>query len=176
VNGAGGSSSAASAAMITSRRTATTLHVAPSAWETHGETINLMTVLKDANGAPVEKAQVRFLVDAEFAGVKSKMDIGRVKTDANGVAFLDFKPTLATRQQKITAVFEGMGIYGESQQSVEITQIGTPPPAYTVEPAGLDAIRHWAPLGLALVVGSIWGLYGFVVFQIFGIFRGRTRG
>jgi hypothetical protein len=135
-----------------------------------------MTVLKDAKGAPVEKAEVRFFVDAEFAGVKNKMVIGRVKTDANGVAFLDFKPTLATRQQKITAVFEGMGIYGESEQAVEITQVGTPPPAYIIEPAGLDAIRHWAPLGLALVVGSIWAIYGFVLFQVFGIFRSRARG
>ncbi|MBI4674089.1 MAG: hypothetical protein HY741_20790 [Chloroflexi bacterium] len=135
-----------------------------------------MTVLKDVNGAPVDKAQVQFFIDAEFAGVKSKMNIGMARTDANGVAFLDFKPTLATREQKITAVFEGMGVYAESTQTIAVTQVGTPPPAYIVEPAGLDEIRHYAPATLVLVVGTAWAIYGFVLFQIFGVFRDRARG
>ncbi|MBI4308503.1 MAG: hypothetical protein HY684_06840 [Chloroflexi bacterium] len=176
--------------------TPTSLTVSPSSWATDGDTVTLMATLKDAKGAPVSKAEVLFLLDAEFVGAKSKMEIGAAKTDANGVAFLEFKPTLAVERYAITARFEGMGVYGESQQAIEIQALGTPPPAYVMEPVGLGIIPSWAaPLmlsaggqslaqqvasrwpttALALAVLAIWAILGFILYQAFSISRARNR-
>lgn len=156
-------------------RTPTNLVMTPSSWRTQGEIVSLMTVLKDNKGAPISKAEVRYFVDAEFVNVKDKMEIGIAKTDSNGVAFLDYRPTFATPKQKITAVFEGMGIYAESQQAIEIEETAPLPPAYTPAPAGLDDIRRYAPFALAAAVLGVWTTYGFVLFQVFKIFRSRPR-
>ncbi len=156
-------------------RTPTNLALTPSSWRTQGEIVSLMTVLKDNKGAPVSKAEVRYFVDAEFVNVKDKMEVGTTKTDANGVAFLDYRPTFTTPKQKITAVFEGMGIYAESQQAIELEETAPLPPAYIPASAGLDDIRRYAPFALAAVVLGVWTTYGFVLFQVFGIFRSRTR-
>jgi len=155
--------------------TPTTLTVSPSSWRTGGDPVTLMAVLKDADGAAVPKAEVDFWVDAEFVGTQGKMRIGTAKTDANGVAFLDYRPTLTAPEQTITARFEGMGIYDESEQAVTIEEAGIPPPAFTVAPQGLDAIRQWAPLALTAVVLGVWLIFGFVLYQIYGIVRVRPR-
>ncbi len=156
--------------------TPTALSLTPSSWVTAGDPVSLTAVLKDAKGAPVPKAEVRFYVDASFVGTKGKMAIGTAKTDANGVAFLDYRPTLATRQQVIMAAFEGMGVYAESQGSIELQEVGVPPAAYTTAPIGLEVIRHWAPTALAAAVLSVWSVFGFVLYQAIGIARVSTRG
>ncbi|MDO8531377.1 MAG: hypothetical protein Q7T26_04300 [Dehalococcoidia bacterium] len=176
--------------------TPTKLNVSPSSWVTGGETVALMASLNDGSGNPVPKAEVRFLLDAEFAGRKGKMDIGSAKTDAKGVAFLDFKPTLATNQYAITARFEGMGVYAESEQAIAIQSTGAPPSAYVMESTGLGIIPpwaasltvgvadrplihqlldHWATSGLALVVLAVWGIFGFILYQAFSISRVHGR-
>ncbi|MBI3953906.1 MAG: Ig-like domain repeat protein [Chloroflexi bacterium] len=166
----GGSGGAAAAAL-----TPTALALTPSSWVTAGDPLSLMAVLKDAQGTPVSKGEVRFYLDAEFAGTKGKMEIGTAKTDKNGVALLSYRPALAARQQKITAHFEGMGVYGESQQAVELQEVGVPPPAYTTAPVGLESIRHWAPTALAAAVLAVWSVFGFVLYQAIGIARVHAR-
>ncbi|MBW7881302.1 MAG: hypothetical protein H3C34_01465 [Caldilineaceae bacterium] len=151
--------------------TATALTVAPSSWTTEGETVTLMTLLRDAQGAAVPKAEIHYYLDAEFAGTKGNMEIGRAKTDANGVAFLDFRPTLSIPQQVITARFSGMGIYDESEQTFAIEVTGVPPAAYTVAPVGLEELRRWAPAVLVAVVLGIWAIFGVVVYQLYRIWR-----
>ncbi|MBI2938797.1 MAG: hypothetical protein HYY04_00030 [Chloroflexi bacterium] len=172
----GTGSSAASPAGAKAALTATTLTLRPSTWLGEDSPMTIMASLRDPKGAPVSKAEVRFFVDAEFAGTKGKMEVGRAKTDANGIAFFDYRPTLAAPDQKLTARFEGMGLYGESQQVVEIKLGGVPSPAYTVAPRGLEAIRRGAPVVLVLVILGVWTTFGFVLFQIWGIFRDRARG
>ncbi len=176
--------------------TPTKLNVTPSSWVTGGDTVALMATLNDGSGNPVPKAEVRFLLDAEFAGRKGKMDIGSAKTDAKGVAFLDFKPTLATDQYAITARFVGMGVYAESEQAIAIQSTGAPPSAYVMEPTGLEIIPawaapltvgvadrpiihqildHWATFGLTLAVLAVWAIFAFILYQAFSISRVHDR-
>jgi hypothetical protein len=151
--------------------TPTVLRVTPSSWVTGGDPINLMVVLQDVHGTAVPKAEVYFTLDAEFAGTRGEMEIGRAKTDAHGVAFLDYQPLLGVRQHKITAHFEGLGIYDESQQAIEIQELGMPPTAYTLAPIGLESIRHWAPTAFMLVLVGIWIAFGYVLYQVVAIAR-----
>jgi len=167
----GGASGATTAA-----RTATKLTLEPSSWTTKGQSVSLMAVLKDDKGAAVAKAPVQFFVDAEFIGTKGKMEIGVTKTDANGVAFLDYRPTLDLPKHAITAQFEGMGIFADSAMSIELKESGPPSStAYHLESMGLDDIRGAAPFVLVGVVLAVWGTYTFVLSQVFGIFRLRER-
>lgn len=160
----------------TASRTATRLSVTPSSSVVVGdEIVVLMAVLRDDKGAPVPRASVQVFVDTDFAGVKGKMAVGKAKTDANGVAFIDYQPTLDAQQQVLTTRFEGMGLYNESEQVIEIRQAGEPATGYSSEAVGLEEFREWAPRVLAGVVLVIWATLGFVLFQAFGIAWVRTR-
>lgn len=136
------------------------------------DNLGLMVVLKDTGGAPVPKADVRFYVDAEFVGTIGKMEIGRAKTDANGVAFYDYRPTMPLSEQRITARFEGVGLHSESERTVIVAlpSSETLPPAYAVAPIGLEPVRNTAPFVLALLIGGVWATFGFVLRQLVGIF------
>ncbi|MBI4233932.1 MAG: hypothetical protein HY686_05765 [Chloroflexi bacterium] len=138
------------------------------------QTFTLMTTLQDQKGSPVRKAEVRFFVDVEFAGEKGKMLVGTAKTDANGVALLDYQATVAAPTQTITAQFEGMGLYDESTQTVEAQEEGVPPPAYPTAPIGLEGIRHWAPRALIMVILGVWATFAFILYQAFGMSRARA--
>jgi hypothetical protein len=140
-----------------------------------GESVVLRAVLKDDKGAPVQKAVVHFYLDAEFAGTKHAMEIGRGKTDGNGVAFVDYRPTLPGETQKITARVEAFGVYADSEQTFELKQIGDPLPAYRTAPVGLEDIRALAPYGLALVVVGVWATFAFVMFQALSVARVKGR-
>ncbi|MCW5851275.1 MAG: hypothetical protein KIT87_14460 [Anaerolineae bacterium] len=168
-SGASGGASAAS-------RTPTRLSVTPSSSVVVGdEMVVLMAVLRDDQGAPVPKAEVHFFVDTEFAGVKGQMEVGKARTDANGVAFADYQPTLRAEKQVITTSFEGQGLYDESQQVVELHQAGEPLSGISTEPVGLEGLRRWAPTGLAVVVLAVWATLAFVLFQAFSIAWVKTR-
>ncbi len=160
--GSGGSNSAASL-------TPTTLTLSSSSTITTGEPVSFTAVLKDRDGAPVSKAEVHFYVDAEFAGSKGKMAIGLSKTDAKGVALLDYKPTIEMEKHTISASFEGVGIYAESQQATDIQQIGPTDPAYQTAPVGLEGVKLWVKLTVVVIIGSVWLTFGFVLFQAMGV-------
>jgi len=155
--------------------TPTKVSLIPSSWVTAGDPVNLMAILRDNNGNPVPKAEVTFFVDAEFGGAKGKMLLGKIKTDANGVAFLDYQPYLAHEHHVITARFEGMGIYSESEEAIEVQELGMPPPAYRMEAIGLEGIRRAAPLALAFTVALVWMILGFILFQALGVAWTRGR-
>jgi hypothetical protein len=151
--------------------TPTILEMSPSSWVATGRLIVLTTTLRDTDGAPVPRAEVRFNLEAEFAGVEGPMEIGRARTDADGVAFFNYQPTLNLRQHRITAHFDGMGIYDESQHGVQIDGIGEPPSAHRPVPLGLEAIRPWAPAALLAVVIVIWMTFAYVLYQVYAIAR-----
>jgi hypothetical protein len=166
----GGGTSAASA------RLATTLTIKPSmTLVATGDIVDLMTTLRDKNGAPVAKADIQYFVETTFGGVKGKMNIGHVRTDVNGVAFFDYQPALSDTNQKITAQFDISGLYDESAQSVDIQLVGQPLPAYRQAPIGLESLRDLAPYGLMALVLGIWCLFAFVMFQALSVARGARR-
>lgn len=147
----------------------TTLSAYPSAWETSGEPVQLSLSLKDGSGSPVPRANVRVFVETEFAGTKGRMEIAGLKTDAKGAAVASYKPTFPGRQV-VTAQFEGVGLYAESQQSFQL-QVKDVEPAYVVGPRGLEGVSDRIPIGIALVMASIWSTFGFVVFHVYRIGR-----
>ena len=137
------------------------------------ELVTLMATLKDVKGAPVPKTELTFLADAEFAGTKNQMTIGVAKTDANGVAFLDYRPLSAGTQQTITVRFEGAGVYAESQQSLSLQKFGAGT-AFKADPVGLEPLRDAAPWMLFGIVLAVWVTFAFVISQVWGIFRERA--
>ncbi len=155
--------------------TPTALSLSSSSLVTAGDPVILTAALRDAQGKPVAKAEIRFLQDASFAGTKAQMEIGVAKTDANGVAFLEFQPVMADRQQTITATFAGKGLFAESQQAIQITEAGVPPSAYEMASIGLEPLRRWAPFGLAGIILGVWATFGFVMFRAFGMAWARPR-
>ena len=166
--GAGGAAASA--------RLATTLTIKPSmTLVATGDIVNLLTTLRDKNGAPVAKADIQYFVDTSFGGVKAKMNIGHTRTDANGVAFFDYQPALSDKNQKITAQFETSGLYDEATQSIDIQLVGQPLPAYRQAAIGLDTFRDAAPYGLMLLVLTIWAIFAFVLFQAVGVAWGARR-
>lgn len=190
----GGSSGASSGRVPTSLAVSSSKSILTSA----GGPLVLTAVLKDASGAPVPKAEVRFYAEAELAGTKGQMEIGVGKTDANGVATLEYQSHVVAPKLKITARFEAMGLYDESQQIVEIEQLGEPPPAYAKAPTGLEdaptiglgsggdrnvassawdwSVNHWGPVAIATVVLGVWSTLGFALYQVYGISRQRSGG
>ena len=149
--------------------TPTSLTISPSTWATGGESVSLMTVLKDDKGSSVPKAEVRFFLDAEFIGLTERMEIGKGKTDANGVVFFEFQPTMAMREQVITARFDGGGVFDESEQSIEILETGVPPSGYEQEAAGLESIADRGPMALSIAIIAVWLVFAFVLYQALSI-------
>ncbi len=189
--GSGSSGSAGSAASFTP----TDLSISASATATSGEVVTLTVVLKDAYGGPVSKAEVRFYLDAEFAGKRGQMEIGKARTDPNGVAVWAYQPTLDVPQYNITARFEGMGVYGESQEAIAIQALLPPPSAYTVAPVGLEgapklptpvwlgdtaesvwswSVSHWGPLLLTLMVVGAWATFIYVLYNLYSAMKVRS--
>ncbi len=145
--------------------TPSTLEVIPSAWVSTGDPISLTTRLTDPNGNPVSKAPVRFYLDATFAGTKEKMPIGTVKTDANGIAFLDYAPTVDMEKHVITARFAGMGVFDKSETALEISQALPAEPAYEREPGVLQLFWDLGPPTLTVATMVVWALLLFILFQ-----------
>ena len=136
--------------------TPTTLTVLPSTLVTVGDPVTFMFELRDAAGKPVPKSDLELFLDAGFAGTKAKMQLATVKTDANGVAFFEYTPRLDVEKHSITALYEGGGVYSESESSVTIDQIGAPVPAYTTGLIGLEGLRALAPRVFAGIAIAVW--------------------
>ncbi len=162
-----GATGAASAALIT-----TSLTAYPSAWDLDGGSAKLSAALRDADGKPVARAPLQFLVDTEFGGVKGQMEVGSGKTDANGNASVTYKPTFAGIQ-KVTVRFAGMGLYREAEQSFQI-QVRGFEPGYDVAPRGLEGVSDRVPLVIFAILGGIWTTFAFVLSQVFLISRSRA--
>lgn len=151
----------------------TTLSLSPSSWAVGaGEIVNLMAVVRDAQGAPVPRAVVHFYVDAEFVGRKGQAEVGATTTNAQGVAFFDYEPALAAEKQRITARFEGQGSHGKSEQAVEIRQVESPLLAYRVAPVGLEAVGPWALAAFLVALAGVWVAFGYIAYQGYAIARG----
>jgi hypothetical protein len=152
----------------------TTLSLSPSSWALGaGEMVNLMAVVKDAQGAPVPGAVVHFYVDAEFAGKKGQVEVGAATANAQGVAFLDYQPTTADEKQRITARFDGVGNYAKSEQTVEIQQVEPPLPAYRPEPSGLEGVGRWTEAAFLAALAGVWVAFGYIAYQGYAIARGQ---
>jgi hypothetical protein len=156
--------------------TATKLDLKPSTYATGGDPVNITAMLRDVKGTPVPKADIVFTLAAEFVGTKGDMVIGSARTDTNGIAFFEFKPTFGMKEQKVTAHFSRMGIYDQSDGSVTVEEVDVQPAAYESTPVGLESVAQWAPLLLLVVVLGVWLTLAYVFYQVIAIARlGRTK-
>ncbi len=169
-------------------RTPTVLRVTPSADTTDGKGVDLTVMLRDPSGGPVAKAEVKFYLETEFVGTKGLMEVGRVKTDDRGLAVWEYRPTVGQPEHRLTVRFEGMGIYDESQQTVIIRQVSTPPAAYVPAPVGFEkaprlpatlargapdwavsawswATNNWGPLTITTLVLGVWAAMARAVYE-----------
>ncbi len=124
--------------------------------------------LKDNEGKPVAKADVEYYLNSDFYGQVGAMRIGVAKTDANGVASMQFTPTTKSDKLEFIGRFTGRGALAESEEAIAVQQVGVPA-GYVTAPIGLDNVRNWGHTGLAALILTIWATFGFVMFQAVGV-------
>lgn len=134
---------------------------------------------------PVAGIVVKFYVNTSFG----PMLIGSATTDNSGVASITYTGPLHKTMQ-IIAVFTGSGSFAMSSASmvvsvearrIEQEPVGLP---YSLGQNALPDIRAvGVPLQsaltivgiLGLIVGSIWSIYGYVAYQLLGVWKGAKQ-
>lgn len=141
----------------------TSLTLASLQQASKGEAVTVWATLRDADGKPITGAPVRFFVATQLFPDKPTA-VGNAATDAQGQAKFSYTPR-ADGKFTLQAKFEGGGIYSTSDASYSL-EASNAQPAYLEKPKGLEAISHWAPTVVRLVLLGIWSTYAFVVYQI----------
>jgi len=126
--------------------------------------------LRDTDGSPLANAVLLFYLEKELAGYKGQAEIGSASTDKDGVAVIEFAPSVHGLQ-KGGVRFEGLGRYASAETKFEVNTEHLR--NFTVAPKGLEPVRQWAPVVLFMVVVGVWLTIGYVVFNILAIPRGR---
>ncbi len=151
-----------------------------------GGTLLTATLVQD-NGVPVGGAVLAFSRATTF-GV---MDLGTVKTDAKGNASLTLATVPANARQVVVA-FKGGESLSATETKIVLELPAAAPSSGNVDPRNISLSLEeplLAPEGslitpnppllpaaiLALVVGAVWATYGYVVYQVFSIWKtGRS--
>ncbi|MBI4672000.1 MAG: c-type cytochrome [Chloroflexi bacterium] len=156
-----------------------------------GDTV-LTATLKDDAGHPVQGVAIAFSRAALFGVV----DLGTVKTDASGMAALVL-PVAPSNGAPLVAAQVIVAFKGEKGWNASEAKIVLEPREVAASSADYNARRVYLSLDepllppegslitpnppllptviLALVVGGVWATYGYVMYQVFGIWkRGRT--
>jgi mono/diheme cytochrome c family protein len=151
-----------------------------------GDTI-LGATLKDNDGTPVSGAVIAFSRAATFGTV----DLGTAKTDANGIAALVLHE-VPDSAREVMAAFKGDKNLGASAIKIvlEPPTVATSGGNFKVSGTRLSVDEPLLPpegnlitpnpplvptVILALVVGCVWTTYGYVMYQVYRIWR-RRRG
>jgi hypothetical protein len=66
-----------------------------------------------------------------------------------------------------------MGVYDASEQTIDLPANRLFGPAPAPEHVSLGVLRAWAPVGLVAIIGSIWAMFGFILFQAWRVRAGR---
>lgn len=142
--------------------------------ETARGPVALTATLQDESGAAIAGAPVRFYVPTDFAGTEGLMEIGQVETDDYGMALYEYTPTF-NGEQAIIARFDGLGLYEETETTIPVN-VQNAEPAYSVPPPGLESLREWAPLGIGLIVGTVWLTFLYAGFNVYRMARDAGGG
>lgn len=158
------------------------------------ETVNLTASLKDEKGKPISGATISFFIDREFfldsgnvpvetsrgpliadygaqeGKVKGLMEIGKAKTNGDGIATLKYTPAI-DGNLKLVAKYESSNP-GAVENSInwQITERGV---SYHPE-IGIDASFLSPKAILGIILGSIWAIFLYVLYQVFAISREKT--
>ncbi len=185
----------------TAARVPTVLTVKPLTDTVGPRGVDIVALLKDANGAPVPKAELRFFLEAKFLTTQGLIELGRAKTDASGMATWEYRPTVDMPEHKLVVRFESAGVYDESEQALSLRQAAPPPAAYVPAPTGFVnapsaplpgaaevegepwrwltaawswSLNNWGPLTILLVVATVWGAMAYTVYTC--VYSGARPG
>ncbi|MBF8265049.1 MAG: putative lipoprotein [Dehalococcoidia bacterium] len=157
-------------------------------------TATLTASLKDDKGRPISGATISFNIDTEFflssgdvpvdtsrgpyiadygaqdSKVKGLMEVGQAKTNADGIATLKYTPAIGG-DLKLVAKYESANpgtvensiIWQSTEQGVNYH------PEIGIETSFLRP--KWI---LGIILGSIWSIFLYVLYQIFAITREKT--
>lgn len=140
-----------------------------------GDTITLAATLTGADGQPIPKAELTFLVEQQFAGQTGLMAVGTAETGPGGLAQLAYRPT-RNDAEKMVIRFEGLGVYDVSEASVDLPGSQAFGTALTTDDNTLHGIKTWAHLGFVLVIGGVWVAFAYIVFQVWEVSRPSSGG
>lgn len=133
-----------------------------------GDVVAIEARLTTADGAPIAGAQITFLSPVQLSEeVQGEMEIGVAKTDASGVAVLDYQMRRSGNVE-IRARFNGDPTYAAQGAQAFVSVTGEKQ-LYTPE-VGLN-VPWLGPWLVALVIAAIWGMYLFVATRVFAIAR-----
>ncbi len=140
-----------------------------------GDVITLLATLTGADGQPIPKAELMFLVEQQFAGQTGLMVVGTAETGPAGLAQLSYRPS-RTDAEKMVIRFEGLGVYDVSEASVDLPGSQAFGTALAPGDNTLHGIKTWAHLGFILVIGGVWVAFGFILFQVWKLSRPPSGG
>lgn len=158
--------------------------------------VQLKASLRDSGNKPISGAIIRFTTLSDFMSGSRSADawlaptlLGEVKTNAEGVALLNFTPHQYGDVQP-TAKYEGSETYGPAQAQADLNMTAVQQGAYApragirplvpLQPPGAPSEYSVAPKtgvsfpisaawGIALLLGGIWTTYFVVAYQVMGI-------
>lgn len=119
--------------------------------------LRLLATVSDDENQPLERLPVDFFARTTFG----LLSLGTELTNAQGVATLDYTPTVLGETQ-ITAIFSGGGNFARSENSVTVSIERATGSVASYQP--ILALPRLLALSLVVViVGSVWISYGVVL-------------
>ena len=143
-------------------RTSLTLVVASQAAGPEGA-VDLTARLRKADGAAVGSRTIQFLLRVDGFGGRL-LPLAARTTDATGMATASFTPRW-TGNHQLLARFVGDEQHGPSEVSV-VYKAEVAVLIYLPEGRPLAAVSRWVPVGLGVVMVSIWLVLGGVILRI----------
>ena len=120
-----------------------------------GTPLELAVTLLDPAGNPIAGALISFSIPTEFLNNTGDMDIGWARTNADGVASLDYAPRIEG-EREIVASFDGNEIFTPSSIT-ETLMVEQGPVSYReLSPVRVPGANKWMAAAVLLVV---WGLF-----------------
>ncbi len=160
--------------------TKTKISIEPAGISIKDGRVTVNAMLLDDKEQPVPKGEISFFIVQAFAGRSGLVEIGQERTGPTGLARLVYLPT-KTGTLKLTARFEGMGIYDASELAVDMPASRAFPPYFGEGLASesghskeLVELKDWAPVALISLIGLIWAAFFFILFQAWKVSRVRA--
>ncbi|MBI5947530.1 MAG: cupredoxin domain-containing protein [Chloroflexi bacterium] len=157
--------------------TKTKISIEPAAISIKDGKVTVNASLLDDKDQPIPKGDITFFINQSFAGRSGLVEIGEERTGPVGQARFVYEPTL-TGTLKLTAKFEGMGIYDASELAVDIPASRAFQAEFgeSVLPASghsqeLVELKDWAPAALISLIALIWAAFIFILYQAWRVSR-----
>jgi hypothetical protein len=143
------------AALAADPREETSLDLAAPEDVPLGNMARLLAILHDSHGRPITDARIAFASPASFAGTVAEMELGEARTNAEGVAALDYQLRVEGRNQFI-ARFHGDDEYQPVESSATTVATGTAQLSRRTAGVEVPVLGPWA---IVLVLMSVWSVY-----------------